>query len=188
LITAQPVCLNRNTHVTDADAMRFLPCEQQLHPQFDGLLWVPPGSFPEHHDAWRERTEPRRSRVPDYGSAVCLVPHNYYLGSRSFQSCFNWLRADQCPCHCNLRSCHIGNNYALTIARRIAEIRMPLDDLAADQSPTHAAAGASFAAANCATCHTTVNFTTATFDHGTTGFALTDSTCLLHRRPAFPVT
>ena len=40
-------------------------------------------------------------------------------------------------------------------------------------APPHSAAGAAFAAANCSTCHTTVTWNTATFDHSTTGFALT---------------
>src|SRR2546430_15714414 len=33
----------------------------------------------------------------------------------------------------------------------------------------------SFAAANCSTCHNTITWTTATFDHSTTGWALTGS-------------
>jgi hypothetical protein len=36
----------------------------------------------------------------------------------------------------------------------------------------HASAGAAFALANCTNCHNTTNWTTATFDHSTTGFAL----------------
>ena len=78
---------------------------------------------------------------------------------------------------CNL--CHISNNYALTIA--------PTDcgnsgchlntnyggGWQGTIAPPHSAAGPLFAVANCANCHTTVTFTTATFDHSTTGFALT---------------
>ena len=40
-------------------------------------------------------------------------------------------------------------------------------------NPTHSSAGAPFAAANCSTCHNTITWTTATFDHSTTGWALT---------------
>ena len=39
----------------------------------------------------------------------------------------------------------------------------------------HSTAGAPFAAANCANCHNTISFLTATFDHATTGFPLTNS-------------
>src|SRR5205807_9892392 len=42
-------------------------------------------------------------------------------------------------------------------------------------NPTHSAAGAPFAAANCSTCHNTITWTTAIFDHSTTGWALTGS-------------
>jgi hypothetical protein len=78
---------------------------------------------------------------------------------------------------CNL--CHLNNNYSLRIA--------PTDcgnsgchlntnyggGWQGTTAPPHSAAGPLFAVANCTNCHTTVSFTTATFDHGTTGFALT---------------
>ena len=78
-------------------------------------------------------------------------------------------------------SCHIGGNYALTIAPTdCGNSGCHLTTWQQTNAPPHASAGATFAAANCATCHTTVNFTTATFDHGTTGFALTG----LHMSPS----
>jgi hypothetical protein len=40
-------------------------------------------------------------------------------------------------------------------------------------NPTHATAGAPFAAANCSTCHNTITWNVATFDHSATGWALT---------------
>jgi hypothetical protein len=78
---------------------------------------------------------------------------------------------------CNL--CHINNNYALSIA--------PTDcgnsgchlntnyggGWQGTNAPPHSTAGPAFAVANCTNCHTTVSFTTATWDHGTTGFTLT---------------
>ena len=73
---------------------------------------------------------------------------------------------------CNL--CHIGNNYALNIAPTACGTSgCHLTDWQNTNAPPHSAAGASFAVANCSTCHTTVSFLTATFDHSTTGFALT---------------
>ena len=70
--------------------------------------------------------------------------------------------------------CHINNNYALTIAPTdCGNSQCHLTDWQGTNAPPHSAAGPTFAAANCSTCHTTVSFTTATFDHSTTGFALT---------------
>jgi hypothetical protein len=77
-------CFDGDAHVAFADTLRFLPCEQQLHTQFDGLLRLPPGSFPEHHDNWRVGTESRHVRIPDYGSSLRDVPPDYYLGRGSF--------------------------------------------------------------------------------------------------------
>jgi hypothetical protein len=75
-------------------------------------------------------------------------------------------------------SCHVNNNYSLTTA--------PTDcwnsgngchtnDYNTTNNPTHSAAGAPFQAANCSTCHNTITWTTATFDHSVTGWPLTGS-------------
>ncbi|HLJ24208.1 MAG TPA: hypothetical protein VKT71_08890 [Candidatus Acidoferrales bacterium] len=70
--------------------------------------------------------------------------------------------------------CHISNNYSLNIAPTACGTSgCHLTDWQNTNAPPHSAAGATFAAANCSTCHTTVSWTTATFDHSTTGFALT---------------
>ncbi|HET6142789.1 MAG TPA: hypothetical protein VFE02_04725 [Candidatus Acidoferrales bacterium] len=70
--------------------------------------------------------------------------------------------------------CHINGNYALSIAPTACGTSgCHLTDWQNTNAPPHSAAGATFAAANCSTCHTTVSWTTATFDHSTTGFALT---------------
>ena len=73
---------------------------------------------------------------------------------------------------CNL--CHINNNYALTIAPTdCGNSGCHLTTWQTTNAPPHSAAGNTFAVANCSTCHTTVSWTTATFDHSTTGFTLT---------------
>ena len=73
---------------------------------------------------------------------------------------------------CNL--CHISNNYSLFVAPTACGTSgCHLTDWQNTNAPPHSAAGATFAVANCSTCHTTVSWTTATFDHSTTGFALT---------------
>jgi hypothetical protein len=76
-------------------------------------------------------------------------------------------------------ACHLNGNYALTIAPTDcgnAGCHLSTNyggGWQGTNAPTHSAAGPLFAVANCSTCHTTVSFTTATFDHSTTGFALT---------------
>jgi hypothetical protein len=97
------ICLDGNAHVANADALRLLPCEQQLHPQFGGLLWMPPGGIPEHHNDWRERPEPRHVRVPDDSFGLRDMPHDHYLGRGSFQPQYDGLPPDQCPRQRDLR-------------------------------------------------------------------------------------
>ncbi len=77
--------------------------------------------------------------------------------------------------------CHINNNYNLQI--------QPMDcgnsqchlntnyggGWQGTNNPVHSSAGAAFAAANCANCHNTVSFLTATFDHASTGWPLLGS-------------
>jgi len=71
-------------------------------------------------------------------------------------------------------ACHINNNYTLTIAPTdCGNSGCHLTAWQQTNNPTHASAGAPFAAANCSTCHNTITWNTATFDHSTTGWALT---------------
>ena len=69
--------------------------------------------------------------------------------------------------------CHIGGNYSLNIQPNdCGNSGCHLTTWQQTNNPTHSSSGAPFAAANCATCHNTITWTTATFDHSTTGFAL----------------
>jgi hypothetical protein len=73
---------------------------------------------------------------------------------------------------CNL--CHIGGNYSLTIGPTdCGNSGCHLTTWQQTNAPPHPAAGPTFAVGNCSTCHTTVSWTTATFNHSTTGFTLT---------------
>jgi hypothetical protein len=73
-------------------------------------------------------------------------------------------------------TCHINNNYSLQIAPTdCGNSGCHLTTWQQTNNPTHPSAGAAFAAANCSTCHNTITWTTATFDHSTTGWALTGS-------------
>jgi hypothetical protein len=72
-------------------------------------------------------------------------------------------------------ACHINNNYTLTIApTSCGNSQCHLTTWQQTNNPPHQTAGASFAVTNCVSCHTTVSWTTATFDHNTqTNFPLT---------------
>src|SRR3954452_19015768 len=65
--------------------------------------------------------------------------------------------------------CHVNNNYNLTSA---ACINCHLKDFQGTSNPNHVAANFP---SNCSQCHTTVTWTTATFDHSTVNFVLTGS-------------
>jgi len=69
--------------------------------------------------------------------------------------------------------CHINNNYNLTIQPTdCGNAGCHLTTWQQTNNPTHSTAGPTFAAANCANCHNTIAWTTAAFDHSSTGFAL----------------
>ncbi len=77
--------------------------------------------------------------------------------------------------------CHINNNYNLTTqATDCGNAGCHLNTnygggWQGTTTPVHAQAGSVFAVANCSSCHNTVSFLTATFDHSATGFPLTGS-------------
>jgi hypothetical protein len=65
--------------------------------------------------------------------------------------------------------CHVNGNYNLTSANT-ACVSCHLTDFNSTNNPPHASAGFP---QTCQTCHSTTNWTSATFNHTTTGFALT---------------
>ena len=73
-------------------------------------------------------------------------------------------------------TCHINNNYNLTTPpNACGNSGCHLTTWQQTTNPKHSAAPTVFPVANCSTCHTTTTWTTATFDHSTTGFPLTNS-------------
>jgi hypothetical protein len=86
---------DRDAHVSDADRLRGMPCEQQLHAQFGGLLRLPPGCLSRHRDDWRLGSESRRGRISNYGSAVRIVPPDHYLVRGRIQSRLNGFPPDE---------------------------------------------------------------------------------------------
>ncbi len=72
--------------------------------------------------------------------------------------------------------CHISNNYALTIGPTdCGNSQCHLTTWQQTNNPTHSAAGAPFAAANCSTCHNPTLWTNVVFNHAATGWPLTGS-------------
>ena len=71
--------------------------------------------------------------------------------------------------------CHVNNNYNLQIAPTACGTSgCHLTDWTNTNNPVHSAAGASFAVStNCSTCHDTIVWTDNTFNHASTGWALT---------------
>src|SRR6266404_4988653 len=73
-------------------------------------------------------------------------------------------------------SCHLNNNYSLTtMPNDCGNSGCHLTDWQKTNNPTHSTSGPTFAVANCSTCHNTISWTAAAFDHSTTGWALTGS-------------
>jgi len=70
--------------------------------------------------------------------------------------------------------CHINNNYSLTTAPTACGTSgCHLTDWTNTNNPVHSAAGASFATSNCSNCHDNITWTDNTFNHASTGWALT---------------
>jgi hypothetical protein len=73
-------------------------------------------------------------------------------------------------------SCHINNNYSMTtLPSSCGDTNCHLTTWTQTTNPAHSAAAAAFPVAQCATCHNTITWTTATFNHSTTGWPLTGS-------------
>ena len=72
--------------------------------------------------------------------------------------------------------CHNGNYSSLAIQPTdCGNSQCHLTTWQQTNNPTHSTAGAPFAVGNCSTCHNTITWTTAVFDHSTTGWPLTGS-------------
>ena len=70
--------------------------------------------------------------------------------------------------------CHINNNYSLNIQPTdCGNAGCHLTTWQTTNNPIHSTAGSVFAPANCSTCHDTITWTDNTFNHASTGWALT---------------
>src|SRR5579864_1164999 len=129
-----------------------------------------------HLADWQKTTNPvHPSAGSAFAAANCTTCHSFDTWSNAkfdHNSTGFLLTNGHANVACAL--CHVNNNYNLTIAPTdCGNSQCHLTTWQTTTNPVHPSAGAAFATANCSTCHTTVSWNTATFDHSTTGFALT---------------
>jgi hypothetical protein len=129
-----------------------------------------------HLKDWQNTTNPNHpSAGPAFASANCQGCHAFdtFLKANFNHSSTGFPLTNghaNVPC----TSCHINNNYNLTIQPNdCGNSGCHLSTWQQTNNPTHSTAGAQFATANCSSCHNTVSWTTATFDHSSTGWPLT---------------
>src|ERR1700688_4884189 len=129
-----------------------------------------------HQSDWQRTTNPvHASAGAAFAVANCTTCHSFdnWANAKFDHSTTGFLLTNG---HANVACalCHINNNYNLTIAPNDCENSgCHLTTWQRTTNPVHPSAGTAFAAANCTTCHNTISWTTATFDHSTTGFPLT---------------
>jgi hypothetical protein len=131
-----------------------------------------------HLSVWQNTVNPNHAAAgPAFASANCSGCHGFdsWLGATFDHSITGFLLTNghaNVPCS----ACHINNNYNLQIAPTdCGNAGCHLSTWQQTNNPPHAQAGPTFAVANCSTCHTTVSWNNATFDHSITGFPLTGS-------------
>jgi hypothetical protein len=129
-----------------------------------------------HISDWLGTTNPKhQSAGSEFAASNCTTCHAFdtWQNAKFDHSSTGFLLTNG---HANVACalCHVNNNYNLAIAPTdCGNSGCHLTTWQATTNPVHPSAGAAFAVANCTTCHTTVSWTTATFDHNTTGFPLT---------------
>ena len=130
-----------------------------------------------HLQDWQKTTNPPHPAAgPAFASGNCQGCHSFdsWLGAKFDHSTTGFLLTNG---HANLActACHINNNYNLQIAPTACGTSgCHLTTWQQTNNPPHPQAGPAFATANCSNCHNTVSWTTATFDHSSTGFLLTN--------------
>ncbi|PYT73061.1 MAG: hypothetical protein DMG39_07605, partial [Acidobacteria bacterium] len=142
-----------------------------------------------HLTTWQQTTNPQHSAAPTvFPIATCSNCHNTVSWlTASFDHAttgFPLANSHQMAPAGKVNACtdcHINNNYNLQIQPTdCANSQCHLNTnygggWQGTNDPVHSSAGTAFAAANCANCHNTVSFLTATFDHATTGWPLLGS-------------
>jgi hypothetical protein len=130
-----------------------------------------------HLNDYQKTTNPVHSQAGQaFAPSLCATCHSFdsWLGAKFDHSTTGFLLTNG---HANVAcaSCHINNNYNLKIvANDCGNSGCHLSTWQGTNNPVHKSAGAAFAVGNCSGCHNTISWTTAIFDHSTTGFLLTN--------------
>jgi hypothetical protein len=125
-------------------------------------------------------TEYKKTKNPVHAApafpTTCQSCHSFdtWLSAKFDHSSTGFLLTDghaSVPC----ASCHINNNYNLKIAPTdCGNSGCHFTRWQQTSNPVHSTAGPAFAPAMCANCHTTKGWDSASFDHTSTGFLLTN--------------
>ena len=130
-----------------------------------------------HLADWQKTTNPVHPAAGSaFAAANCATCHTFdtWANANFDHSSTGFLLTNG---HANVACalCHINNNYNLTIAPTdCGNSQCHLTTWQATTNPVHPSSGTAFSAANCSLCHTTISWTTATFNHSATGFPLTN--------------
>ena len=137
-----------------------------------------------HLSTWQQTNNPKHSTSPAvFPIANCATCHNTTAWTTAIfdhsTTGFPLTNSHQMAPAGKVSACtdcHVNNNYNLTIQPTdCGNSGCHLTTWQQTNNPTHATGGTAFAAANCSTCHNTITWTTAIFDHSTTGWPLTGS-------------
>jgi hypothetical protein len=132
-----------------------------------------------HLTTWQQTTNPAHAQAATFFPvAQCSTCHTSTVSwtGASFNHSITGFPLTNGHATVACASCHVSNNYNLTTAlNNCGNSGCHLTTWQQTNNPVHSTAGAQFGLANCAVCHTTVSWTTATFDHSATGFPLTNS-------------
>src|SRR6059058_4516486 len=167
-----------NAHALVANGGKVPACES-CHINSNYSLSIMPtdcGNSGCHLTTWQQTNNPTHATSgPTFAVANCSTCHNTISWTTAVfdHSTTGFLLTNghaNVPC----ASCHINNNYTLTIAPTdCGNSGCHLTKWQQTTTPVHSTSGPAFAPTNCATCHTTKGWDSASFDHSTTGFALT---------------
>ena len=137
-----------------------------------------------HLSTWQQTNNPKHSTSPAvFPIANCATCHNTTAWTTAIfdhsTTGFPLTNSHQMAPAGKVSACtdcHVNNNYNLTIQPTdCGNSGCHLTTWQQTNNPTHSTGGTAFAAANCSTCHNTITWTTAIFDHSTTGWPLTGS-------------
>ncbi|HEY1471271.1 MAG TPA: hypothetical protein VGF61_19670 [Candidatus Acidoferrum sp.] len=130
-----------------------------------------------HLSTWQQTTNPPHPKAgPAFAASNCVTCHSSTVSWSivTFDHSSTGFQLTNGHANVPCASCHINNNYTLTIAPTdCGNSGCHLTKWQQTTTPVHASSGPAFGAANCANCHTPKGWDAASFDHSITGWPLT---------------